>query len=1191
MNQNTPEKDNLRKYLLGNLDSEIKGKVEDDFMTDDSVFQELEIQEDELIQDYVNKRLNAEEEKLFHKNFLISEERKENLEFTQALRQYADENNYEEGAKGNSPVKNKKTAYFFGKFSSLSLAGAGGFVMILLAAGIIWKVFFQSAKPDETLIALNKAYQKERPFESRISGFDHAPIKNLRGTEKKEFDEISRDRAKILSSDAFENSKTAETFHSLGRVYLSEKSFDTAIEKLKKALELAPQDAEIISDLGTAYLEKGKTFSTEKNGKSFDLYAQALEEFEKALIIDPKSQTAQFNKAGCLQALKQTHQAEEAWQNYLKLDDKSPWADEARRNLQLLQSENSQSKTKDEILKDFIEAFERDDRTKAWEIISRNREMITGKLVFQQLAGLFLTAEDDSKNKYLSALKYAGKLEKENSKDPYFDEIGKFYSNLPKEKFSELQFAQTSINKGYKFCRDVKYELAVKEFSDARTAFEKSGDKLEAKLAEYWIGYANFQLTNTEESFAIFEDLNNFTEKRNYKWLQSNVLSKLADHSYGQNNHSKSIEYGKKSLKLATETSDLYLKQKALAQIANQYQSLGRYKEAFVYIQQSFEILDSPETSSRQKHRTFDQSVRALLAQKYYATAASLIKESITLNAEENKDAVFTYRDYLLLGRIYGQLGNYEEAFKFARQGIEAAGKIDDEKARNKGKSATLLNLGQLQKQSGDCQSAIKSYNAAIELLISAKFSSYDYEARKNRLFCYFQLGDKSSVEAELPNVLSTFETNREEILDEQNRNAFFDSENDIYDLAVAYEFDNKNYEKAFNYSEESRSRSLLDLQKNGAKIAFDESEPEVIFDGKSAKPRNLAEIQAAMPDGTQISEYTILSDKVLIWLITKNNLKQFSVEIARDDLEKKISSFTEAIQNKETEKQIELARELYKILISPLENNLDNAKEICLIPDKFLFKIPFAALISRKTGNFLFADYKLLVSPSANVFLNSTENAEKRNYEKPEKLLSVGNPMLDKQEFSDLQELTAAKNEAKEVASFYEHPTVLLEEDATKQKVQTAISETDVFHFAGHYVVDEQTPLLSGFPLAGTGRDNKLTNYELLEGRFQKPKLIVLSACQTGVEDYYKGEGMIGAGRTFLASGIPLVVGSLWQVDSDATAELMKKFHYYRKKKNLSTVPALQQAQLEMLNSPDEKFRSVFNWAGFLVVGGHAQF
>ena len=88
-----------------------------------------------------------------------------------------------------------------------------------------------------------------------------------------------------------------------------------------------------------------------------------------------------------------------------------------------------------------------------------------------------------------------------------------------------------------------------------------------------------------------------------------------------------------------------------------------------------------------------------------------------------------------------------------------------------------------------------------------------------------------------------------------------------------------------------------------------------------------------------------------------------------------------------------------------------------------------------------------------------------------------------------------------------------------------------------------------------------------------------------------YNGEGAIGLARPFLAAHVPLVVASLWPVDSELTAELMVQFHRFRKEEKLSTVAALQQAQLTMLYNPQPAFRETKGWAAFTVIGGYATF
>jgi len=287
------------------------------------------------------------------------------------------------------------------------------------------------------------------------------------------------------------------------------------------------------------------------------------------------------------------------------------------------------------------------------------------------------------------------------------------------------------------------------------------------------------------------------------------------------------------------------------------------------------------------------------------------------------------------------------------------------------------------------------------------------------------------------------------------------------------------------------------------------------------------------------------------------------------------------------------LSRELYDVLIGPVAERLDPKRKICLIPHKMLFQVPFTALTSPREKPLL-AEHHIFYAPSANVFLLSTREAADKESFSEESVLAAGNPLFDPAEFENLADLPAAEIEAQDVSGFYPKSKTLLGKNATKKAFQNAVGENEIIHFAGHYLVNEGAPLSSGLVFAKSGanpKENLLTNAELINAEMPRAKLVILSACQTGVEGFSNGEGLIGLSRTFLAAGVPLVVASQWKVDSSATAKLMKNFHRFRRREKLSTVEALRRAQMEMLDSPDEKHRSPYFWAAFAAFGGYATF
>ncbi len=81
--------------------------------------------------------------------------------------------------------------------------------------------------------------------------------------------------------------------------------------------------------------------------------------------------------------------------------------------------------------------------------------------------------------------------------------------------------------------------------------------------------------------------------------------------------------------------------------------------------------------------------------------------------------------------------------------------------------------------------------------------------------------------------------------------------------------------------------------------------------------------------------------------------------------------------------------------------------------------------------------------------------------------------------------------------------------------------------------LVDEQ-----GKPQDGFLRLHDIYNLNL------PTDLVVLSACNTGLGKDVRGEGLVGIVRGFMYAGAARVVASLWKVDDEATAELMKRFY-----------------------------------------------
>ena len=98
------------------------------------------------------------------------------------------------------------------------------------------------------------------------------------------------------------------------------------------------------------------------------------------------------------------------------------------------------------------------------------------------------------------------------------------------------------------------------------------------------------------------------------------------------------------------------------------------------------------------------------------------------------------------------------------------------------------------------------------------------------------------------------------------------------------------------------------------------------------------------------------------------------------------------------------------------------------------------------------------------------------------------------------------------------------------------------------------------------------------------KGKLVVFSACQTGSGKLERAEGVTGMTRAVMYAGTPAVVATLWEVDDEATKELMVNFYKNMLEKNMDKAEALRQAKLELIKN--KKYRSPLFWSAFVMYG-----
>lgn len=191
--------------------------------------------------------------------------------------------------------------------------------------------------------------------------------------------------------------------------------------------------------------------------------------------------------------------------------------------------------------------------------------------------------------------------------------------------------------------------------------------------------------------------------------------------------------------------------------------------------------------------------------------------------------------------------------------------------------------------------------------------------------------------------------------------------------------------------------------------------------------------------------------------------------------------------------------------------------------------------------------------------FIRETKSEDSRTSEVSGRFAVLANPVAElpgtRAEVESIGKLLKSKGVA---AKTY------LGSNVTKKNIY-ASRKTDILHFATHgYWLDEKsskktyTPyaslshsalLLTGAQLKDKNgyrlrRDGILTAAEIQNMDLFGTRLVVLSACETGLGEVVPGEGIYGLKRAFQRAGVKYLVSSLWKVDDKATQKFMQHFY-----------------------------------------------
>jgi CHAT domain-containing protein len=405
-------------------------------------------------------------------------------------------------------------------------------------------------------------------------------------------------------------------------------------------------------------------------------------------------------------------------------------------------------------------------------------------------------------------------------------------------------------------------------------------------------------------------------------------------------------------------------------------------------------------------------------------------------------------------------------------------------------------------------------------------------------------------------------------------------------------------------------------------------------------QPISLKEIQQhVLGDDSLLLEYMLGDDKSYLWLVSRAQVLSYElpgraeIEKAATDVHSSLIANQPLPDETFDQRQERVAKandqlssqiaNLSRILLGPVAAKLGTTR-LLIVADGALLYIPFQILNAGNDQRPLVVDHEIVNEPSASalaLLVNETKNRKPA----PNSVAVLADPVFESDDpriASTARSATSARTGQVQETEFHQAlrdvnlsgdghiPRLLASRDEAKAIMSVApwrsgfeamdfeasratvmkgdLSNYRIVHFATHGLLNNEHPELSGIVLSlfdqqGQPQDGYLRLHDIYNLKLPVD-LVVLSACNTGLGKDVKGEGLIGLTRGFMYAGASSVVASLWKVDDEATAELMRLFYGNMLRDGLSPAAALRKAQVTM--SQQKRWQSPYYWAGFVIQG-----
>jgi CHAT domain-containing protein/tetratricopeptide (TPR) repeat protein len=755
---------------------------------------------------------------------------------------------------------------------------------------------------------------------------------------------------------------------------------------------------------------------------------------------------------------------------------------------------------------------------------------------------------------------------------------------------------------------------------------EKINHKREIGNNSNNIGLYFWRITEFTKALNYYQKALEIARDLDNKYEESSCLNNMGIIYKNIGNYDKALDVLKESLELDSKLGNQDQIPKTLNNIGINYRlkfmlsnNMDDFEHALKNLNASL-ILSRKKTDNKTEIKTlnnigslYSDAERYNEALKYFDTAY--------LKADQTKDRAAMGMILNNIGIVHYNQGNFDESTQYFQRAIDLASKIFDGQILWE----AYLELANTYKEQNKYDQALENYKASIVNIenirsnIQLEEHKASYLGTDKRITAYKNLIDllvllhKTEPEKGYAQDAFTY-------MEQAKARAFLDSlEMSKIDITHHIDFKLINQEKELQKNITKIYNTLIDAGASAEDKGALESQLKKYEDELEAlrieirakysayaelnfpKSISLQEAQSLLDNRTAFFAYSIGTTSSYAFAVARNDIVIFQIPV-RTELQEMVSEYLKVITDRENQ-NFQLGYELFSKLVKP--GLKEEIEKIVFIPGDILNFLPFETLITQQnTEEWLIKEHRISYAPSISSFNELIKRKKANGKKRRMELLAFGDPFfgsLETEENGDdilqdffstsaynLYRLEYSSTEIEKISTHFKKKkrATFQRLDASEEELKSqTLDDYKIIHFATHSLVDNKKPARSSIVLSldNDKREDGFLQMREIYNLKLNSDLVTLSACQTGLGQFIRGEGIEGINRAFFYAGSSSVLMSLWAVNDQATYQLMERFYTYLRSSD-SIMNSLRRAKLAMIDS--EILSHPYYWAGFIVSG-----